>query len=107
MDEQGEFLTAIYEVEGPEAEARSRAERVCLDQTIEAEPDVLSFPLRGDIVGRLEGLRPLGRGNYEATIRYPGALVGSDVSDLLSVLFGTSSLRSDVRLLSFTMTKGL
>lgn len=107
MDEQGEFVTAVYEVEGPEPKAQARAERVCLDQTIEAEPDLLCAPLRDKIVGRLEELRPLAGGGYQATICYSGDLVGRDVSDLLNLLFGTSSLRSDVRLLSFTMTKGL
>jgi ribulose-bisphosphate carboxylase large chain len=107
MDEQGEFLTAVYKVEGAEAAARSVAERVCLDQTIEAEADLLHAPLCNDIAGRLEDFRPLPGGGYQATIRYPGAVVGSDVSGLLNLLFGTSSLRCDVRLLSFSMTKGL
>src|SRR5689334_23818079 len=93
-----EFLTAVYEVEGPETKARALAQRICLDQTVEAEPDLLCVPLRDEIAGRLEDLRPLVGGAYQATIRYPGALVGRDLSDLLNLLFGTSSLRSDVRL---------
>jgi ribulose-bisphosphate carboxylase large chain len=102
-----EFLTAVYEVEGPEVEAQARAERICLDQTIEAEADLLAASRRAAILGRLDQLRPLAGGRYEATIRYPGPLVGKAHSDLLNLLFGTSSLRSDVRLLHFSMTKGL
>jgi len=102
-----EFLTAVYEVLGPETEARARAERICLDQTIEADADLLASPLRAKILGRLEQIRPLAAGRYEATIRYAGDLVGKEHSDLLNLLFGTSSLRSDVRLLSFSMTLGL
>ena len=102
-----EFLTAIYEVNGPEKEARARAERICLDQTIEADADLLAPSLHATIVGRLEQVRPLDGGRFEATVRYAGDLVGKECGDLLNLLFGTSSLRSDVRLLSFTMTKGL
>ena len=102
-----EFLTAVYEVPGPETEARARAERICLDQTIEADADLLAPPLCARIFGRLEQLRPLTAGRHEATIRYAGDLVGKELSDLLNLLFGTSSLRSDVRLLSFSLTHGL
>ena len=48
-----EFLTAVYEVDGPEMQARARAERICLDQTIEADADLLAPPLRAKIVERL------------------------------------------------------
>ena len=44
---------------------------------------------------------------YQATIRYPARLLGTDCSAVLNVLFGTSSLRGDVRLLTFTLTQGL
>ena len=102
-----ESLTAVYEVLGPESDARARAERICLDQTIEADAELLAPELRGKILGRLEQIRPLAAGRYEATIRYAGDLVGKDHSDLLNLLFGTSSLRSDVRLLSFSLIHGL
>src|SRR4029078_224955 len=102
-----EFLTAVYEVPGPETEARARAERICLDQTIEADADLLAPALRPKILGRLEQIQPLAAGRYEATIRYAGDLVGKDLSDLLNLVFGTSSLRSDVRLLSFSLTPTL
>ena len=101
------FLTAVYEVDGPERQARARAERICLDQTIEADADLLVPPLRTKIAGRLEEVQPLSGGRYAVTIRYAGDLLGKDCSDLLSLLIATSSLRSDVRLLSFTLTKGL
>jgi S-methyl-5-thioribulose 1-phosphate isomerase len=107
MEEQGEFLTAVYEVDGPERLARARAERICLDQTIEADADLLGPSLHARILGQLQNIEPLAEGRYAATIRYPGDLVGRECSALLNLLFGTSSLCSDVRLLSFTLTKGL
>ena len=102
-----EFLTAMYEIDGPESRARAIAERIGIDQTIEGEQDLLPASMRGQILGQLENLQPTLDGRYWATIRYAGGLLGSDCSDVLNVLFGTSSLRGDVVLRSFTMTKGL
>ncbi|HKY72840.1 MAG TPA: RuBisCO large subunit C-terminal-like domain-containing protein [Nitrospira sp.] len=107
MREQAEFLTAVYEVGGNERLARARAERICLDQTIEADADLLVPSRHAGILGQLQNVEPLAEGRYAATIRYSGDLLGRDCSALLNLLFGTSSLRSDVRLLSFTLTKGL
>lgn len=102
-----EFLTAIYEVAGPESQARSTAERICFDQTIEAERDLLPPSLQSTILGRLENLQAIAGGRYQATIRFRADLLSGECSDLLNVLFGTSSLRGDVTLRSFGMTNGL
>jgi len=102
-----EFLTAVYEVHGPESQALRTAERICFDQTIEADDGLLPLSLQSEIVGQIEDLRPAGGERYEATIRFRGDLLSGECSDLLNVLFGTSSLRGDVTLLSFTMTNGL
>jgi ribulose-bisphosphate carboxylase large chain len=105
--DSSEFLTAIYEVDGPESQARRIAERICFDQTIEAESNLLPPSLQSTILGRLEDLRATTGGRYHATIRFRGDLLGGDCSDLLNVLFGTSSLRGDVTLRSFELTNGL
>lgn len=105
--ESTEFLTAVYEVDGPERQARARAERICVDQTIEADAELLPPSLHAIILGRLQDVEPLAGGRYAATVRYSGDLLGRDCSALLNLLFGTSSFRSDVRLLSFTLTQGL
>ena len=101
-----EFLTAIYEVDGPESLARRTAERICVDQTIEAEHNLLPHSLQSMILGHLEDLRANAGGRFHATIRFRGDLLSGECSDVLNVLFGTSSLRGDVTLLSFTMTNG-
>ncbi len=102
-----EFLTAIYEVDGPASQARSTAERICFDQTIEAERDLLPPSLESTIVGRLENLEATAGGRYRATIHFRGDLLSGECSDVLNVLFGMSSLRGDVTLRSFGMTNGL
>ncbi len=102
-----EFLTVVYEIDGPEAHARITAERICADQTIEAEADLLPPSLRHKILGSLEGLRAVDGGRYHVTIRFSGDLFGDECSDVLNLLFGISSLRGDVTVQSFSMTVGL
>ena len=102
-----EFLTAVYEIDGPASTAQMMAERICFDQTIEAETGLLPHVLQSEIVGQVQNLHQSAESRYEATIRFRGELLNGDCADLLNVLFGTSSLRGNVRLLSFSMTDGL
>ncbi len=104
---QGEFLIATYEIDGSASTAQMMAERICFDHTIEAEADLLPHVLQSEIVGQVQNLQQTAGGRYEATIQYRGELLSGDCTDLLNVLFGTSSLRGNVRLLSFTMTDRL
>ena len=105
--DRSEFVTAVYEIDGPESHAQITAERICVDQTIEAEQELLPSSLRSRILGRLDSLQTVDGGRYQATIHFSGDVCGCDCSDLLNLLFGTSSLRGDVTLRSFSMTDGL
>jgi ribulose-bisphosphate carboxylase large chain len=98
-----ERITAVYLVTGPEAEARRKAECICIDQTVEAAEEVLTPEIRSRIVGRLEQLRPVAAACHEATVSYAADLAGRDCAGLLNLLFGTSSLRSGIRLLSWEL----
>jgi ribulose-bisphosphate carboxylase large chain len=100
-------ITAVYQVGGSEKEARAKAELICIDQTVEASEEVLTPDLRERIVGRIEEFRPLSPDRYEACITYRGDLIGRDCAGLLNVLFGTSSLRSGIRLMSFDLPDAL
>lgn len=99
----GGRITALYEVRGSERDALARAERIALDQTVEAGAEGLTADLRRRIVGRLEHLRALSPQRWEATISYAADLIGDDCASLLNLLFGTSSLRRGVRLLSWSL----
>lgn len=96
-------VTVLYQVGGSETEARTAAELICLDQTVEASDEVLTPVLRQRIVGWLEEFRPRSPGRYEARVSYAADLIGRHFTDLLNLLFGTSSLRPGVRLLSWEL----
>jgi ribulose-bisphosphate carboxylase large chain len=106
-ESSGDRVTAVYRVTGSEAEARVKADLICIDQTVEASEEVLTSDLRARIVGCVENFRPASAGVYEATISYPGNLLGADCAALLNVLFGTSSLRLGLRLMSWDLPPSL
>lgn len=100
-------VTALYEVRALERDALARAERIALDQTVEAGAEGLTEDLRTRIVGRLEHLRAVSPRRFEATISYSADLIGDDCTSLLNLLFGTSSLRRGVRLIAWNLPDAL
>jgi ribulose-bisphosphate carboxylase large chain len=100
-------VAAVYHVSGSEADAHARAGQICLDQTVEAGEDILTPALRARIVGRIEEFHPVSPGRYEARVSFSGELIGHDCAGLLNLLFGTSSLRPGVRLISFELPESL
>jgi ribulose-bisphosphate carboxylase large chain len=100
-------VMAVYRVTGTEADARAMAELICIDQTVEASEEILTPDLRERIVGRIESFHQASGGRYDVTICYPGDLIDRHCTGLLNVLFGTSSLRSGVRLMSWDLPASL
>lgn len=100
-------IATVYQVTGSEAEARAKAELICIDQTVEASDEILTPDLRERIVGRIEQFQPLSSDRYEVSITYRDDLIGRDCAGLLNVLFGTSSLRAGVRLTAFDLPDAL
>ncbi|BFU96420.1 MAG: Ribulose 1,5-bisphosphate carboxylase, large subunit [Nitrospira sp.] len=96
-------ITALYHIGGSETEALKTAELICLDQTVEASDEIVTPALRRRIVGRVEEFRTRSPGGYEARISYTVDLIGRHLADLLNLLFGTSSLRPGVRLVSWEL----
>lgn len=80
------------------AEARARAHGIALEQTVEVPDDVVppGF-IRDEIVGRIERLEPLDAGAFEAVISYSADSAGSEVVQLVNVIFGNSSIQSGLR----------
>ncbi len=103
----GARITALYHVGGSEAEARATAELICLDQTVEAGDEILTDDLRRRIVGQLEDFQARSTGGHGVRISYAADLIGPHLTDLLNLLFGTSSLRSGVRLVAWELPDSL
>jgi len=92
-----ERLRITYELtcardESPEVKARG----IALEQTVELPEATLPEDVRDRMVGRIETLEPTGR-RHRATISYPVDAIGSELTQLLNLLFGNISLQGGIR----------
>jgi len=95
----GERFAVVYGVNGAsDAQARESALEICLEQTVEFPAELLPpGDLPDHIVGRLEHVEQLGFGRYQATISYPVEITGFELTQLLNVVFGNSSIKPGLR----------
>jgi ribulose-bisphosphate carboxylase large chain len=100
----GERLTAVYRIGGDEDDVLARGRDICLEQTVEF-PDALipNDAIRRHIVGAVDDCVPAGDGAWDLTIRYPVEAAGSELTQLLNVLFGNVALQPGVRLMDFAL----
>ncbi|MCP5046861.1 MAG: ribulose 1,5-bisphosphate carboxylase large subunit [bacterium] len=98
LDLSGERFTVVYGLTGGESEARGKAEDICVEQTIEFPRELVTG---GDIprylLGRIESFGALGENRWEAAISFAVETVGSELTQLLNVIFGNFSMKPGVR----------
>jgi ribulose-bisphosphate carboxylase large chain len=89
------------------AEARARAEGIAYEQTVEVPPDVVPEGyVRDEIVGRVEEVGPDGDA-FRATVSFSPDSAGSDVAQLLNVVFGNSSIQKGIRVVHLAPGEGI
>ncbi|MCS7311631.1 MAG: RuBisCO large subunit C-terminal-like domain-containing protein [Acidobacteria bacterium] len=104
----GERFTVTYRISADsEAEARLRARDICYEQTVELPEDLpIRSDIRSEIVGRIESLRSVGPAAFEAVISYAVETVGSELTQLLNVVFGNISLKPGLRVEALAFPEG-
>jgi len=108
LDLSGERLSVSYRLNGDEAEAKKKAQDICVEQTIEFPLDLVpDDDIRGKIVGQIESFERLGNGSYEATISFPLEIVSADLVQLLNLVFGNISIKPGIRLQRFCLPERL
>ncbi len=79
------------------AEARSVAEGIALEQTVELPRDVVPAGFIEDVmVGRVEAIEGV-TGHHLATLSYAPETVGDGFAQVLNVVFGNSSMQSGIK----------
>jgi ribulose-bisphosphate carboxylase large chain len=106
-----ERFQVVYHILGDEQEVRERARGICLEQTVEVD-DALVPPgfIREQVVGRVEAVRPLRQGTGPAgaaTISYSLDTTAFELTQLLNVVFGNTSLKSGIRVASLSLPPSL
>ncbi len=93
-----ERLVTVYKLLGDEKQARAKAETICIEQTIEFPADLIADDdIRGKIFGRIESLERAGASHFIAKISYAVEAVGEELTQLLNLIFGNSSIKPGIR----------
>jgi ribulose-bisphosphate carboxylase large chain len=99
LDLSGDTFAADYDIQGSAEEARARADDICIEQTVEFPPDLIARDdIRTGLIGRLDSLEDLGDGRHRARVRFAVETAGVELTQLLNVLFGNTSIKPGIRL---------
>jgi ribulose-bisphosphate carboxylase large chain len=90
-------LRVSYLVRAPAGEIAARADALMLEQTVELPLAALRHSAGADrVLGRVEEIEPTLQGQYRVEISYPLVATAHDPAQLLTLVFGNSSLQPDV-----------
>lgn len=104
----GERFRVVYRLRGNQADAHTKASLICMEQTVEFPGDLVpEGDIRDQIIGQIEALEPLDATSYRATISYAVETSGFELTQLLNVVFGNSSLQPGIRVESLDLPEAL
>ncbi|MHB1102193.1 MAG: RuBisCO large subunit C-terminal-like domain-containing protein [Devosia sp.] len=106
----GRFSVTYWLGAADAAEARARALDLTVEQTVEIPRDIVPHGyVEDEILGRLEMLTPGtdARGGYLAEISYSDDDVGGDFVQLLNIVFGNSSIKTQTRVEGMTLSDAI
>jgi ribulose-bisphosphate carboxylase large chain len=93
------WIDATYRVRSRSDAIEARAQALALEQSIEAPLDaVVDARVLAEVVARVEDIVAAGVDLFDVTIRVAVETTGFEAGQLLSMLFGNSSLHDDVEL---------
>ena len=90
-------LQAIYHIRCDAKSVDERARTIAVEQSVEMPLAAIDDPyVLSEIVGRVDDVREIGAGLFEARISLSAATVGRDAGQLVNMLFGNTSIHDDV-----------
>ncbi len=99
-----ERIQVTYQVHAASSDIDARARGIALEQTVEL-PEALVPPgfIADDVVGRIEDIAPDGAEQWRVRISYHPDSSAHELTQLLNVMFGNTSIQTDVRLEDFQL----
>lgn len=101
-------FTVIYRLSGDERDAFSKAQDICLEQTVEFPAELLppGF-IQEQVVGKIEDFRAEGEGGYIAVISFAPETAADELTQLLNVVFGNISIKPGYRVNKLLLPESL
>jgi ribulose-bisphosphate carboxylase large chain len=101
-------LLATYRLLAPQQDAHARAQALALEQSIEMPAEaVRDERVLREVVARVDGVELQADGTSLARLALSAESVGEDAGQLMNMLFGNSSLHSDVELIDLALPAAL
>lgn len=105
----GERFSVTYRIYGDEKEARTKAEHICIEQTVEFPAECVGRgTIRDHVFGKIESFERRHGDSFEAVISYAVEIAAGELTQLLNVIFGNSSIKPGIRVehleLPFSLT---
>ena len=94
----GDRLATVYKLLGDEELARTKANAICIEQTVEFPANLITDDdIRGKIFGQIESFERVDEAHFEAKISYAIESSGFELTQLLNLIFGNSSIKPGIR----------
>ena len=94
----GERFSVTYRIFGREKDARAKTEDICIEQTVEFPADeVPEGIIRDQVFGRIELFERLDKDSFKVIISYAVEIAAGELTQLLNVIFGNSSIKPGIR----------
>lgn len=104
----GSRFRVRYQILGDEKTARSRAEDICIEQTIEYPADLVpEGGIREHVFGRIETFVSTGSDRYDAVISYADEISGYELPQLINIIFGNISMKPAIRVMELDLSDDL
>ena len=101
-------FSVTYRIFGDEKEARAKAEEICIEQTVEFPADeVPEGVIRDHVFGRIELFERLHQESFKAVISYAVEIAAGELTQLLNVIFGNSSIKPGIRVEHLDLSESL
>jgi ribulose-bisphosphate carboxylase large chain len=94
----GERFSVTYRIVGNEPEARAKAEDICIEQTVEFPAECIGEGIiRDHVFGRIESFTRHDGESFATVISYAVEIAAGELTQLLNVIFGNSSIKPGIR----------
>jgi ribulose-bisphosphate carboxylase large chain len=94
----GDRFSVTYRIYGSEQVARSKAENICIEQTVEFPADeVPEGIIRDHVFGRIDLFERFDQESFKAIISYAVEIAAGELTQFLNVVFGNSSIKPGIR----------
>jgi ribulose-bisphosphate carboxylase large chain len=94
----GARFSVSYSLSGNKKEALAKAKDICYEQTVEFPEDLIpEGDIGKEIVGQAESFKKIGVNHYQVHISFAVETAGTELTQLLNVIFGNISLKPGIK----------